>query len=355
MNRALLALNLILLACLGVFWGLNASLEVRREAQRLADSAFHTLSDKGPVALAAVTSFELKFTRSRHRWRYVRRAEGWRIPQYRDAFALGQEIDGLLRSFLEGQGTIVGHLSADGAHFGLVARGTLEVSFFSEGDRLLLRAQAGRIAPGQRASECFAAADGSDAVLHLDSNPWMFLKHKPGSHFPPLTDARVVPAALGRGLPAKIAFGGSSALAVRELIRKEIPIERRLPLDRGPRFEWYGATAEGEERLNDEVAFGYASFLAGLEYEELLGSPDGKEAALAPPSLTVTLEYDEGTKDVLTLGMRTEKGLRYLLHGTTRQLVLISGENAAKLVPDLKALLEAQPPKEARPAPPVGR
>jgi hypothetical protein len=304
------------------------------------------------VALAAVESFELKLTGSRQGWRYVRRAEGWRIPQYRDAFALGQEIDGLLRSFLEGQGTIVGHLPPDGAHFGLVAGRSLEVSFFSKGDRLLLRAHAGRIAPGQRASECFAVADGSDAVLHLDSNPWMFLKHKSGSRFPPLIDAHVIPIALGRGLPAKIAFGGESPSAVSELIRKEVPIERHTPLDRGPRFEWYGATAEGEERLNDEVAFGYASFLSGLAYEELLGPPDGKEAALAPPSLTVTLEYDGGAKDILTLGVPTEKGLRYLLHGTTRQLVLISAENAAKLVPDVKALLEAQPPKEARPAQP---
>src|SRR5262245_36474716 len=131
MNRALLALNLILLACLSVFWGLDASLEARRAARRRADSAFHALSGEGDMALAAVESFELKLTGSRQGWRYVRRAEGWRIPQYRDAFALGQEIDGFLRSFLDGQGTVVGHLPAEGAHFGLVPGRSLEVSFFS--------------------------------------------------------------------------------------------------------------------------------------------------------------------------------------------------------------------------------
>ncbi len=352
-HRALLALNLVLLACLGVLWALDASLEARRKAARSADSAFHSLADAGTPAVASVARVDLTLPGSGTKWMYVRREESWRLPQYRDGFGMGQEIEGLLKAFLEGHGTVVGRMTSGAEHFGIVRGRTLEADLYDAGSTLILHALAGSVAPGQRSGECFAAAEGIDRVLHMDSNPWPYVQWTAESRFPPLLDTKVTPVALRRGLPAKLIFGGESPPAIREVIRREVPKEQRMALgpDRGPRYEWYGTAAGGEQRLNDNAAFGYAGYLSSLAFDELLGLKTGREALFERPPLTVTIEYDGNVKDTLILGAAGQGGSFHLLHSTTGQVFLVSPEKAKGLTPDVRALLE--PPRQPPPRQPA--
>jgi hypothetical protein len=354
MNRVLFFTNLALAIVLVVLWRVEVALESGREAVRRADSAFHALAGPGGPEAKDIGRIDFTLPGAETRWGYARRPEGWRIPQYREAFATGSAIDGILRAFLESRGTAIGRMPADAEHFGIVPGKTFAVDFQDAAGKSLLRAVAGSVAPGQRSGECFATAGENGAILHLNANPWPYAgEWTPRDRFPPLTDRRVTAQALGRGLPAKVTFAGEEPPAVRELIRREIPLEQRLPMgDRGPRFEWFGTTAEGEKRLNDEAAFAYVHAVTSLEYEDLLGPRAPHEAVFARPANAIVLEYDGGTKDTLTLGTPAANGLHHLHNSAADQVFLIAAAGAAALTPDVAALL--QPPRP-RPAPPPGQ
>jgi hypothetical protein len=304
-----------------------------------------------------VARVDLTLPGSGTKWTYVRREESWHLPRYHDGFGIGQELEGLLKAFLDGHGTVVGRMPGDAEHFGIVSGRTLEADLYDAGSKLLLHAIAGSVAPGQRSGECFAAAEGIDRILHMDSNPWPYVQRTPDDRFPPLLDTKVIPVALRRGLPAKLVFGGENPPAIREIIRRETPKDQRAAFgpDRGPRYEWYGTVAGGtvagaEQRLNDNAAFGYAGYLSSLVFDDLLGPKAGREALFERPTLTVTIEYDGNVKDTLILGVAGRGGMLHLLHSTTGQVFLVSPEKAKGLTPDVKALLE--PPRQPPPQQP---
>ena len=351
MIRTLSILNVCLLSCLGGLLSLDLVLEARREAGRVADSAFHLLAEPEALALADVQRVELTLPGAAAKHTYLRQGDGWHLPQFRDGFALTQELEGFLKSLLESRGTIVGRTPADAAHFGIVPGRTVEAEMYDGAGKLRLHALCGDVAPGQRSGECFVTAEGRDPILHLGSNPRSYMTWTPATRTPPLADRRVIPLALGRGLPSKVTFGGPQPPAVRELIRRDIPKERLMAMgpDRGPRFEWFGTTPEGEKRINDNVCFAFTSFLSSLEFDDLLGQRTGNEPGLAQPALTVTLEYEEGKKDTLTLGSRAADGSHLLHHSATNQVFLIAAARAAQMQPDQKAILELPPPREPPP------
>jgi hypothetical protein len=348
MNRSLFILNLVLAAAFASLLVFDLVLEARSDEARRRESAFLQLAPG--LSPEAVARLELEIRES-ETWTYERRAEGWRIPKYRDAYALSQPIDGILRAFLESHGTEVGSLPALAEHFGLTSGGTLKVTFQDGRGKRLLRAFAGNVAPGQRSSECYMAAAGESTILHMHSNPWAYIDWTPESRFPPLIDLRVVPVAQGRGSIARIIFEDVDYPPFLELIRREAPAAGRLPFgpDQGPRFEWFGAPTLGgpEVRVNDNAAFAYAGFLAGLTFEELAGAVAGRESLFAKPALSLTLHYDGGATDKLVLAERKGPGPGQILNATTGQVFLISEEKVAGLLPAEKTFLEPPPaPRE---------
>ena len=344
LHRAIGALIIGLAVCLGALWSADLLLEKRREERRAADSAFHRLGGPdGPVP-ASVFRIDLAIPGAAETWTYVKETDGWRMPQYRQGFAQGRALEGLLAALLEGRGTIVGRMPADAEHFAIIRGKALEADLRAASGNLLLHATAGRVAPGQRSGECFAAAEGRDAILHLDSNPWAPVAWTPRDRFPPLLDRHVVPEALGRGFPSRIEIAGRSAPAVRALIRKDLPPDPRgMGQDRGPRYEWYGVFEGGEQRVNDAAASEYAGSFGRLELEELLGPAAEGSGPFADPELTVTIDYDGKARDTLILGSAGAQGTRAILHATTKQAFLISPVAAKSFAPDVKALLEPAP------------
>jgi len=355
MHRALATLIVILAACLGALWSAGRMLERSREERRADDSAFHSILGVDMPAAASVARIELTIPGAGEKWAYAKEKDGWRLPRYRQGFARGRALEGLTAAFLDGRGTVAGRVSTGAERFGIVRGKALEAELRDASGKLLVHALAGRVAPGQRSAECFVAAEGRDAILHLDANPWVHVEWSRGDRFPPLLDPHVIPEALGRGFPSRIAFGGASTPAIQALIRKEAPRDPRMPMgqDRGPRYEWYGAFEEGERRLNDGAATEYVRSIAGLDFEELLGPGAEDAGPFAKPGLTVMIEYDGGAKDTLILGAAGPGGARHLLHSTTKQAFLIAAAGARGLEPDVKALLEPEPRPAAQPAPPA--
>ena len=93
MGRALLALNLLLALGLSGLWWLDHSFESRFERGRRSVSMFLPLANSGIPTVASVARLELKLPGSETTWKYTRESDGWRLPEYRGAFARPQELD----------------------------------------------------------------------------------------------------------------------------------------------------------------------------------------------------------------------------------------------------------------------
>lgn len=355
MIRRLLLLNGVLLALVLALRELDRAREVRDAVQRDRASAFHAVLDARTPLPAQVARIAILLPGEKEAWRFEKREEGWRIPQHHSAFAVGQGVDALLAALLESRGTIVGSLEADAAHFGFLPGKQLEIILEDSGGRRLGRLLAGTVAAGQRGQECYLAADGLPRILHMDANPWPTLAWAPGASLPPLLDRRVVPLAYGRGYPVKLLLDGPAAPAVREIERREIPLDRLQPgLDRGPRFEWYGSVEGKEQRLNDAATGEFVSHVTGLVHEQILGPDDPRARAIQEPLLRITIEYGGITRDELTVGRPAAGGPWTVRNGTTGQVFLVEESAGAALSPVEAALLAPNPPPPARPPGPPG-
>lgn len=364
--RRLLSLNAILLASLGALWALDSTLAGRREARRIHESAFRPVVGDGSIGSADIALFELRLPRTGESWAYARREEGWRLPRDRDVFARGPELEGFLRALLESRGTVVGDVSSEAPHFGLGRDEAPEVRLRGPSGLELARVRIGRSPPGERAGECFLSADGDDAILHMNANPWPLIERPAGARLPPLADGRIIPGALVRGSLERIRFSGPETPAadggsvLESLQVKTLPPV--FPRDRGPRYEWYGVFAgEAERRVADGEAWRYANAISSLAFDEILGSPAPSapaalppETGLAEPTLSVRVEYGEGSAHTLELGALDERGFHYLRNATTGQVFAISLAKAKSLVSDVAALLEPEPEPGPKPGPGPG-
>ncbi len=354
MNRSITLLILFLVVSLGSLWGLDLYLEKRERQQRLHDSTFRLLAAGTALSVEQVGRIVLSLRNSDKTWTFRRGDPGWRLPEYHDAFALGPELDGILRAVLEGRGTIVGRSPEDSRHFGVTSRDTMKLALFDRGDTLLMRVRVGLIVPGQRARECYMAVEGRPSIYPMNSNAWGTLKWTPESSFPPLLDRRVIPGALERRFVARITFGGTRAPLLGEIVRKDLPLDpkRFMRPDRGPRFEWYGTLESGSKRrLADADTLAYVNFLRNLVFDGLAGNRSSLSREFQDPVLTVTLEYDGNVKDVLELGVGKGQDHYYLSNATTGQVFLVSAGNAAALTPDCEALLKEPARPATSPAP----
>ncbi len=197
--------------------------------------------------------------------------------------------------------------------------------------------------------------EGRASIYHMNSNAWGPLKWTPESSFPPLLDRRVIPGALERRFVAKITFGGAQAPLLREIVRKDVPLDPKLLMrpNRGPRFEWYGTLESGsKKRLADADTLSYVYSIRNLVFDGLAGNRSSLSREFRDPVLTIILEYDgNDAKDVLELGGRNGQDRYYLSNATIGQVFLISAEKAAALTPDCEALLKEPAGPVTNPAP----
>ncbi|MFN0059092.1 MAG: hypothetical protein ACKVX7_11590 [Planctomycetota bacterium] len=348
MLRALVTLNVLLVAIFGALLAVDRWFDTRDLAQRKAESTFHSLLDGETPRVAEIVRIDLTFPAVSESVRYQRQGEFWRLPAYRDGFGLAQELDGIVKSLLESRGTVAGQLPLHAEHFGFAAARTLIAEFYDGGDVRKLRAQLGRVAPGQRSDECYVAAEGRDRVLHFGANPWSYIPTELDPRFPPLLDVKVVPTALRRGLPARISFAGDG-VEIRVITRREAPKDPSVGArpDQGPRYEWFGvlggATGETELRVNDRAAFTYCQTLATLAFDELVGLHATHKELVAQATLVLTIEYDGKLEDTLRVAEATPSGRVALRHTATDLVCYVARDVAASLVPSRQALLEPNP------------
>jgi hypothetical protein len=311
--------------------GLDAWLDRREATQRLADSTFYRLAGGAAADLGAVARVELVVP-GQPACVYVREAIGWRLPSHGGAFALGQELEALVQAFTNSRGTRLGSMAdrSQRARFGFEGDRALRLRLCAADGTVLLEGLAGAVAPGQRASECMLAAVGHEPILLADANPWSLLGPAPGAGRAPLQDPHVTPRALGRQTPRHLRATGPEA-KWRSILRRDVPPERRRPDGRGPRYDWFAATDDGEQPLDYAATMAFVRGLVDVQYAALLGDAADHAQRLQAVALQIALEYDGGDADLLTITAAASDGRRQVLQGTTQQVFVLSREQADAL------------------------
>ena len=246
---------------------------------------------------------------------------------------------------LEGHGTRVPATGEVLERYGLRGPAALHVQVFDD-EGPVVTARFGRVAPGARGQECYLHAPARErSVLHWSPNPWSSLGQDLAGGVDParpfLLDRRVIPVALGRGLPTRIGFSGAADIRVTEIFSERIEMSPDESRSRpaGPRIEWYGRfPGIDRQRLADGPAREYARFLLELTFAELLGSRDPHREAFENPWFVITLEYEGGEEDRLEVAHRTPEGHYRLANVTTNQAVRLEARHVTRLLPDPAAL-----------------
>ncbi len=342
MNRSLNTLILVLAVSLGVLWGLDRYQDSRVHQRRVRDST-HRLLGGTAIPLEQVTRMELSLPGSDSSWSFRRVDIGWRLPQYRDAYAETARVNAILGAVVEGRGTLVGHWPGDSAYYGVTERDSMKVALFDRQDALVTTVWVGLVAPGNRSRESYMLVEGNGLIYHVDSNPWPPVKWTPGNAYPPLLDRRVIPGALNRRSVVSISFADRGLPELQKILRKKLepgPQAMMRP-GTGPRYEWYGTLRDGtRKRLQDTPARSHVNRVLNLTFAELLGSRMALTDELQDPLVSMTLAYDGDMEDVLELRATGNPGKYTVYNVTTDQVFVVDKQTAAAFTPDLNVLLQ---------------
>lgn len=341
MNRRFLPLPALILVVLGATDYLSRR---HRGDERTAASQLRPLVDGSlEIVPDRVRQIQLLLGARPQTWTYIRDGHSWRFPTYYNAFAQPDRIDHLLRSILEGVGTVVASAGSNHASRGLEEEQALKVRFLDGDGSLLLAAWIGRGVPGLRSAESYIRRAGDDTVFHWHANP----RHALDVGNPPIVDRLVLPKALARRPLAAIAIkavGGGSIV----LHREDLPIEIRedgVPMPRAPGATqvWLASFDGGRaDTCRIENVHAYTSFLRRLTFTRL-NDPAAHRQQMAVGGVgTIELTDEDGVVDLLQL-IPVDVGGPLLYNSSTRLLSTVADAGVALLIPTREALLDSLP------------
>lgn len=318
--------------------------DVTARHARVTDSTFMPLVDNEALDVKEISKVEVVLPGEEIRWHYSRVEGLWRLPEFASVFALNGEVDNLVKTLLQGRARPVGDRLADEARFGLLPNDRLTLSLF-EGEKRVLKLFIGTLAPGAAKDERYVLKDGEDTIYLLNSNPSVFFDDKEP---PSLLDQHILPRALPHGMPARIAYSGSRAHELRDLVIKQLPVdpkkEELLTKDkkakREPTHEFIGSLVTGgTKRFDDSDGVSYINKLLDIEFDKIVGSISPVQIEYRKfddPVIEVTLQYANENSITLSVSSSLIEGRYPILNKATGQMFIVSEEKVDALIPHLK-------------------
>ncbi len=324
----------------------------KKSNPRYSDSV--SLSQLSNLDAGDVSSLGILFPASELEVLYVRDNNNWRMPQYRNAFALGEKLNGILRDVLNSDGIkIVTPVDRD---YGFNGNG-IRFRFYSGGKTPALEIECGKEIPGYGRSDSYIRIYGKPQIYHINGNPVARLGAR--NNLPPLVDPRVIPRAVtGSARLARIEFEPGWLGPFRGIMRKEKVLDASNPdmkrlIDTGVRIhEWFAFSEKSETRLDEKSAAEFAGFIENLAFNRIprLEEIDGKAAGLSGKKLRLGYESEDrsgaltSTEYILEILSSDGKGNRHIFFSGTGLVSSITERDAERLLPDFETLLRPPAP-----------
>jgi hypothetical protein len=307
--------------------------------KRTLDSTFVALLENKQIELADIQQVGVSLPGDAGQWHYVRGQYGWRIPEFRNAYALSGAIEGLIKALLNSRARYAASMPADATRYGLVAGQTLTLILTGQ-NGTLMQVQLGRVIPGSH-DECYTTRPNDPYIYLLNINPHAFF---PAGESPPLLDRRVMPQAVPQGSPSRITFAGSQLMDLRAIEVVVIPIDpevRSREREHKPTRQFYGFYHDGREALlDDKEASPYLNNLLNMSFDDIIGDTTpalNEYHRFSQPALEITLYSGDISGTTLLLSSVEQDNMRGLLNKATGQMFLINVEKAGSLFPRIKA------------------
>jgi len=346
------AILLVVALALAAVTGVRSSVAGR---ERVHTSTFVPLVEGPQLEVGDIGQLKVEIPKNGIRWTYERRDGAWRMPDVLGAFALSDEVEGVIKTVINSRMRPVGDLEEGQERFGLSKDSIVILSLSRTGGEGLLQVNIGALSPGALKDEVYVERKGDNASYLLNSNPISFLM---GGKPPPMLDRHVLPRAIPHGVPVRISFSGSRPSEVRELSIKELPRETEMLDPRSekasekkkPTHEFSGKTAQGDTKAfdgNDGMA--YVNKLLNLEFDKIVGSVTPAQLSdprLRSPLFELTMHYEDGKETTLTVTDNLIEGKYPIVNQATGQVFIIAPEKLDQLSPHLGPRRD-----ESKPAP----
>jgi hypothetical protein len=311
---------------------------------RARESTFLPLIADETIQSRDITRVDVQLPDGEPRWSYKRFDGVWRLPEFAGAFALNGEVDTLVKTLLQSRARPVGEKPRDDARFGVAPGSTLILTLYKEATQVL-RLEVGALRPGVGHDERYALRGADESIYLLTSNPAVFFEDK---DVPALLDKHILPRALPHGLPSRISWRGSRAVALKEISIRPLPVDSKTDavntmtgpkgdIEKKPTHEFIATFDSGATEILDyEHAMTFMNRTLDLEFEKIVGSispAQGEYRAFDDPIVEVTLHYDNASPTSLAVSGALVEGKYPILNRATGQMFIVSGEKVDGLVP----------------------
>ena len=321
-----------------------------------------SLVDKDGITPESITEVGLVIPGSDLELKYVLNDGLWRLPMYRDAYARGDMIEGIIKDIVDARGVPVDRRGRSDSFFGIGGK-SFVIKIYVGGDAPVAAVTCGARLPGMWGRDSYARVAGREDVYHINGNPAAKIG-APGG-LPPLVDGRIIPAALGSlGDPAEVIFEPAGVMPISGIVRRERSAAAggmgNMPPDMRDmkQYDWFAVAGGREIKLDERSAGSYINFVRSINYsriprtEELAGGDGGPgekrllivfEKRAPGGNGDSAGEKPERKTEYVEIRGYDGKGNRYVYFSGTGFTASVSSAKAALLFPDVDLLKNPQP------------
>ena len=195
---------------------------------------------------------------------YVREGELWRFPEYHNALAHSDRIEGLLRLSLGSVGTF--RSIVQGGEIAEPPQLSMQVDLYDRGKQILTKLQFAGPISGAGGSHNLARVVGSDSVLTLHANPIRVV----GRGRPPLLDPHLLPRSLPRGTLTRVEMESEQgSWSLQRVLAPRTAGGPPMPMEESQRYRWVAHHGGRVDTCHSSSVFAYLDFLNRLPVDEL--------------------------------------------------------------------------------------
>lgn len=298
MNRTITIVFVIVVA-MGV---VASKLYMNDEARNSRSVEVSALTSR-PVASENIVIVNIQTIGSEGVLIYEKKEGQWNLPQYGNAYAVADIVDGLIKDITDARGVIVDRNGKTEEWYG-IGPGSYRVQLMDSAGSTQADVILGRTLPGMWDGDSYLKPAGDDVIYHVNSNPLPKLFSPDG--MPSMIDRRVIPAARFSSLEIcgmeELDVQGGEKKVMYEIGRRERELSEEELESLPPAmremvfYQWFAVKNGAEILLDEKQTQSYAAFLMRMGYSGIVPaekSPVGKTFPLQSMNIIFS-----GTREV---------------------------------------------------------
>lgn len=284
---------------------------------------------------------------------YIRKDGSWRLPQYSNAYAIGDMVDSLVKDITDARGVPVDRNGKSESWYGIGPESAV-VALMDAGKKTMASVVLGRALPGMWDGDSYIKPSQGSVIYHIDSNPFPKLVSPDG--LPSMIDRRVIPSSGGLeicGMRVQRVEGGDALIYDIGRTERELSEEEAASMPPAARemtyYDWFAIIEDKKFPLDEKQMQSYIAFLVRMSYAGIVS----EERASSINDNTATARMDitfcergsgeeahggDFLKQVLQTFPSDEQGRIVVRYGGNPATMILPSEKERYIFPSLELL-----------------